>query len=67
MGPWLVEAQVESAVPGSADGLRHAGWREGDQIGIVVGPHGRLRLQPLLQPAMPLTPSVMQDCRAHER
>ncbi len=64
-----------------ADCLRQAGLREGDPIEIVVGPDGRLSLEPLrqmdraalaadlreLQTTMPLTPSVMEDCRAGER
>jgi antitoxin MazE len=64
-----------------ADCLRQAGLREGDPIEIVVGPDGRLSLEPLrqldrsalaadlrqLQATMPLTPSVMDECRAGER
>ncbi|MGA1304488.1 MAG: AbrB/MazE/SpoVT family DNA-binding domain-containing protein [Cyanobium sp.] len=64
-----------------ADCLRQAGLREGDQVAIVVGPDGRLSLEPLqqldrtelandlrrLQATMPLTPSVMDECRAAER
>jgi antitoxin MazE len=64
-----------------ADCLRQAGLREGDQIEIVVGPDGRLRLEPLrqldrsalatdlrqLQASMPLTRSVIEECRASER
>jgi antitoxin MazE len=64
-----------------ADCLRQAGLREGDQIEILVGPDGRLRLEPLrqldrsalaaelrqLQATMPLTPSVMEECRSSER
>jgi antitoxin MazE len=64
-----------------ADCLRQAGLREGDQIEIVVGPDGRLSLEPLrqldraalaadlreLQATMPLTPSVMEECRSSER
>ena len=64
-----------------ADCLREAGLREGDQIKIVVGGDGRLSLQPLqqldrsalaadlrlMQTAMPLTPSVIDECRASER
>ena len=64
-----------------ADCLRQAGLREGDQIEIVVGPDGRLSLEPLrqldrsalaavlreLQATMPLTPSVVEECRANER
>ena len=64
-----------------ADCLRQAGLREGDQIEIVVGPGGRLSLEPLkrldraaftaelrkLQATMPLTPAVMDECRAEER
>ncbi|MDM7938558.1 MAG: AbrB/MazE/SpoVT family DNA-binding domain-containing protein [Cyanobium sp. CZS 48M] len=64
-----------------ADCLRQAGLREGDQIEIVVGPDGRLSLEPverlerftlvaeLRQPqtTMPLTPSVIEDCRISER
>jgi antitoxin MazE len=64
-----------------ADCLRQAGLREGDQIEIVVAPDGRLRLEPLrhldrsalvddlreLQATMPLTPSVMEECRSSER
>jgi antitoxin MazE len=55
--------------------------QEGDQIDIVVGPDGRLSLEPLrkldrsalaadlrqLQASMPLTPSVMEECRGDER
>jgi antitoxin MazE len=61
--------------------LRQAGLREGDQIEILVGPDGRLSLEPLrqldrsalaaelreLQATMPLTPSVMEECRSTER
>jgi antitoxin MazE len=61
--------------------LRRAGLREGDQIEIVVGPDGRLSLEPLrqldrsalaadlreLQATMPFTPSVMEECRSSER
>jgi antitoxin MazE len=64
-----------------ADCLRQAGLREGDQIDIVVGPDGRLSLEPLrrldrsslatdlrqLQATMPLTPSVIEECRGGER
>ena len=64
-----------------ADCLRQAGLQEGDQIDIVVGSDGRLRLEPLrkldrsvlatdlrqLQATMPLTPSVIEDCRGGER
>ncbi|MEA5417103.1 AbrB/MazE/SpoVT family DNA-binding domain-containing protein [Synechococcus sp. BA-132 BA5] len=64
-----------------ADCLLQAGLREGDPIEIVVGPDGRLSLEPLrqldraaltadlreLQATMPLTPSVMDECRASER
>ena len=64
-----------------ADCLRQAGLREGDQIDIVVGPDGRLILEPLrkldrsalatelrqLQATMPLSPSVIEDCRGGER
>jgi len=64
-----------------ADCLLQAGLREGDQIEIVVGPDGRLSLEPLrqldrsalaadlrlLQATMPLTPSVIDECRAGER
>ncbi|WP_261358054.1 AbrB/MazE/SpoVT family DNA-binding domain-containing protein [Cyanobium sp. ATX 6A2] len=64
-----------------ADCLRQAGLQEGDQIEIVVGPDGRLSLEPLhkldrsalaadlrrLQTSMPLTPSVIEDCRTSER
>jgi antitoxin MazE len=64
-----------------ADCLRQAGLREGDQIDIVVGPDGRLSLEPLrrldrsalaadlrqLQATMPLTPSVIEECRGAER
>ncbi|MEB3261703.1 MAG: AbrB/MazE/SpoVT family DNA-binding domain-containing protein [Cyanobacteriota bacterium] len=63
------------------DCLRQAGLREGDQIDIVVGPDGRLSLEPLrqldrsalaadlrqLQVTMPLTPSVIEECRGGER
>jgi antitoxin MazE len=64
-----------------ADCLRQAGLQEGDQIDIVVGPDGRLSLEPLrkldraalaadlrqLQATMPLTPSVIEECRGGER
>ena len=64
-----------------ADCLRQAGLLEGDQIEIVVAPDGRLSLEPLrqldrsalvddlreLQATMPLTPSVMEECRSSER
>ena len=64
-----------------ADCLRQAGLQEGDEIDIVVGPGGRLSLEPLrkldrsalaadlrqLQATMPLTPSVIEQCRAGER
>ena len=64
-----------------ADCLRQAGLQEGDQIEIVVGPDGRISLEPLqqldrsalaadlrqLQSTMPLTPSVIEECRAGER
>ena len=64
-----------------ANCLRQAGLREGDQINIVVGPDGRRILEPLrkldrsglaadlrqLQATMPLTPSVIEDCRSGER
>ena len=64
-----------------ADCLREAGLREGNQITIVVGGDGRLSLQPLqqldrsalaadlrqMQTTMPLTPSVIDECRASER
>jgi antitoxin MazE len=64
-----------------ADCLRQAGLREGDQIEIVVGTDGRLSLEPVrrldrsalaadlrrLQTTMPLTPSVIDECRAAER
>ena len=64
-----------------ADCLRQAGLQEGDQIDIVVGPDGRLSLEPVrkldrsalasdlrqLQATMPLTPSVIEECRAGER
>jgi antitoxin MazE len=63
------------------DCLRQAGLREGDRIEIVVGEGGRLSLQPVhqldrsalaadlrqLQTSMPLTPSVIDDCRSSER
>ncbi|QNI69205.1 antidote-toxin recognition MazE family protein [Cyanobium sp. NS01] len=63
------------------DCLRLAGLQEGDQIDIVVGPDGRLSLEPLrkldraalatdlrrLQATMPLTPLVNEDCRGGER
>jgi antitoxin MazE len=69
------------AVRHPTDCLSQAGLREGDQIEIVVGPDGRLRLEPLrqldrsalaadlreLQATMPLTPSVMEECRSSER
>jgi len=61
--------------------LRQAGLQEGDQIDIVIGPDGRLSLEPRrkldrsalatdlrqLQATMPLTPSVIEDCRGAER
>jgi len=61
--------------------LRQAGLQEGDQIEIVVGADGRLSLEPLqrlersapaadlrqLQATMPLTPSVIEECRGSER
>lgn len=64
-----------------SDCLRQAGLQEGDQIDIVVGPDGRLSLEPLrkldrsalaadlrqLQASMPLTPSVIEECRGDER
>ena len=64
-----------------ADCLRQAGMQEGDQIDIVVGPDGRLSLERLrkldrsalatdlrqLQATMPLTPSVIEECRGGER
>jgi antitoxin MazE len=64
-----------------ADCLRQAGLKEGDQIEIVVGSDGRLSLRPLrqldrsalatdlrqLQATMPLTPSVIEECRGGER
>ncbi|WP_259724970.1 AbrB/MazE/SpoVT family DNA-binding domain-containing protein [Synechococcus sp. CS-1332] len=64
-----------------AECLRQAGLREGDPIEIVVGPGGRLSLEPLqrldrtalaaelrqLQATMPLTASVMEACRGQER
>jgi antitoxin MazE len=64
-----------------ADCLRQAGLQEGDVIDIVVGPDGRLSLEPVrrldrsalatdlrqLQATMPLTPAVIEDCRAGER
>ena len=64
-----------------ADCLRQAGLQEGDEIDIVIGPDGRLSLEPLrrldrsalasdlrqLQATMPLTPSVIEQCRAGER
>ena len=64
-----------------ADCLRQAGLQEGDQIDIVVGADGRLSLEPLrkldrsalatdlrqLQATMPLTPSVIEECRGGER
>ena len=64
-----------------ADCLRQAGLQEGDEIDIVVGPDGRLSLEPLrkldrsalaadlrqLQATMPPTPSVIEQCRAGER
>jgi antitoxin MazE len=63
------------------DCLRQAGLQEGDQIEIVVGPDGRLTLEPLqrldrsalaadlrqLQATMPPTPSVIEACRDSER
>lgn len=64
-----------------ADCLRQAGLQEGDQIDIVIGQDGRLTLEPLqqldrsalaaelrqLQASMPLTQTVMEECRAGER
>ena len=64
-----------------ADCLRQAGLQEGDEIDIVIGPDGRLSLEPLrkldryalasdlrqLQATMPLTPSVIEECRSGER
>lgn len=64
-----------------ADCLRQAGLREGDHVEIVVGEDGRLSLEPLhqldrsalaadlrrLQATMPLTPSVIEECRSGER
>ncbi|EAQ74226.1 MULTISPECIES: AbrB/MazE/SpoVT family DNA-binding domain-containing protein [unclassified Synechococcus] len=64
-----------------ADCLRQAGLQEGDQIVIVVGPNGRLSLEPVqrldrsalaadlrqLQATMPLTPSVIEECRTSLR
>jgi len=64
-----------------ADCLRQLGLQAGDQIDIVVGPDGRLSLEPRrkldrsalatdlrqLQATMPLTPSVIEDCRGGER
>ncbi|MFM9103674.1 MAG: AbrB/MazE/SpoVT family DNA-binding domain-containing protein [Cyanobium sp.] len=64
-----------------ADCLRQAGLQEGDQIDIVVGPDGRLSLEPRgklersalapdlrqLQATMPLTPSVIEELRDTER
>ena len=64
-----------------ADCLRQASLQEGDQIEIVVGPDGRLSLEPVrrldrsalaadlrqLQATMPLTPSVIEECRTSER
>ena len=61
--------------------LHKASLQEGDQIEIVVGEDRRLCLVPLhqldrsalaadlrrLQATMPLTPSVMDECRAGER
>lgn len=63
-----------------ADCLRQAGLQEGDQIDIVVGPDGRLILEPVhkldrcalasdlrqLQSTMLLTPSVIEQCRGGE-
>ena len=64
-----------------ADCLRQVGLREGDPIEIVVGSDGRLSIEPLrqldrtplaanlraLQATMPLTPSVIEECRGRER
>ena len=64
-----------------ADCLRQAGLQEGDEIDIVVGPDGRLSLEPVrkldrsalatdlrqLQAIMPITPSVIEECRSCER
>lgn len=64
-----------------ADCLRAAGLQEGDQLEIVVGDDGRLTLQSAhgfvrralvaelrqLQASMPITPSVIEECRSQER
>jgi antitoxin MazE len=64
-----------------ADCLRQAGLQEGDELSIVVGPDGRLTLEPVarfdrsglaadlrqLHRSMPTTPSVMEECRSGER
>jgi antitoxin MazE len=64
-----------------ADCLRAAGLQEGDQLDIVLGNDGRLTLQSAhrvvrrelvaelrqLQASMPITPSVIGDCRRGER
>ena len=64
-----------------ADCLRQVGLQEGDEIDIVIGRDGRLSLEPLrrldrsalasdlrrLQATMPLTPSVIEECRSGER
>jgi antitoxin MazE len=61
--------------------LRQVGLQEGDEIDIVIGPDGRLSLEPLrkldrsalasdlrqLQATMSLTPSVIEECRSGER
>ena len=61
--------------------LRHAELQEGDEIDIVVRPSGRLSLEPLRrldrsalatdlrqhQANMPLSPSVIEECRSGER
>ena len=64
-----------------ADCLRQAGLQEGDHIEIVVGEDGPLNFKPLrqldrsalaaelrqLRATMPLSPAVIEDCRAPER
>jgi len=64
-----------------AEFLRQAGLQVGDQIEIIVGDDGRLNLKPLRQldlsalPAdlrrpqaiMPITPAMIEQCRAAER
>ncbi|MBD2718849.1 hypothetical protein [Synechococcus sp. FACHB-909] len=74
-------ALASSQPPPPGSGHPQPGLREGDPIEIVVGPDGRLSLEPLqrldrralaadlrqLQATMPITPSVIEPCRAQER